>query len=1722
MPTPRASRSGDGGPLLKTWRQERLSGGRATVWLIIRRAVATLLVGLLVGWLAYLVFGPMLRPKTYLLYWSADDLDTIAAPPLEFVYEDFGGFVKLKEVVSPLPPSEAALQYESVTNRRRLDDLLSELAAANTQGRDVVILYLAAHGVVRDGKPLLMCNEFDPGSESVELFDLEELVTRLDRINARTKLLLLDAGRHPDVLSLGQTPEAFGNGLEQLMADADASSVTVLTANAPGERSHVSHALRRSVFAYFAALGLQGAADTNEDESVNLRELADFVRVNVGNWVHLATDGHQSQTPQLLGGGVSQDSGPGPFLASAAGLETPLDKLSIETEIGDAQDPEARQGWMAATAEFLKTELRSFGSKTYSQIEKLTDGDDEQEAEQLSSDEQQAKDRADRAATQAEQELALLASSWRLSEQVEKRPASPIDYAPHLWKTHVEQLLWRERRQQSGELTSDVQGSLAGGLRSVQLSLEGFLKPETPRPETPGNVIDRIWLTQPTAPEIDDAPTLALLEAVAETNGGTLASAELAEFLTAYDGWLESADDGADFRQVREKLWNAAWARFYELELLEGLSADPELSQQVVKQALLVRRVGEKVATDPLWARGWAAQTVDQADRLRLEAERLLRDKAARDWKQRTSWNLQRALSLYRAAEKELAVVRQATHLQRALLNQLADFIRWRRLTAADASSKAPTPAELESLCRALADLQSTLAAPEQVELDAIETQRKRVAAEQAKFQNRLTTQVADLANEPFKPGDAWRIDLLLNTALLTSADRTRCLEQRVEAEKTLMGDFEFNETRRSAAAGTSSTRSQTAEYLRLESLRLEAFAPAEFGAGGNLAGGTDQSEQPAALQMLRKRFEQLPRAIDAAVATNAGLGDVATRPQRLRALRRAADALHLLPSTVPADAIAQRSGAAGRDSLPQRLNAARWYDLFAAARARRLRAEQDAPTAEAAMLKRQAQQFARLADAVENQPPLPTYGPARLAVQANQTNLSLLTERQQSVVLTVKSLEASPIWIVAQYDDRLLDVRGDGTSVIAEHDVRQLNGSEEEPDRLGYPYQPAARQVAETFSLAAGESRDNFRLLVNRREGAQGDTTLVLKAVGRDAHVRREIPIQLPRRTGFALSLSDGRSVRPIGDDPVYLYPNASQDFLITATKTAGKPQQLLARLYAPRRDHRETTLADGAVGPVDAARIRQRFRCQRPFASAEPVSLSQNGAPVPLAFLFDGAAGGAAANGADEEVAAEPLPHGLLLEVVDEEAGKHTFRRLQFKVHQPRTYLDARAQYNPGNEQLNVTLRARDPARMPPGVVRAELQIDRRFLSAREGGRSGTGINRSGEPSTLTALLNGSWPRDYTPLAEAELRAYVRVNGYPRAFEFHIPRANRITDLEPVWDTTDIRIVEPTDAAEFPETPHVDAVVEVDVPPRVLAAGDETNMIRVGVDEDRSRNFNSSEEVVVLPGDRRVAVFAQPTEQSGSLALRSAVDDFRLRLPTAGINQRRVYLLGEIAPPAPAERTYRHVEIALDGSPPEIGTVRLAPRGATLRVELNPTDLTGVKSVEAGFESADEITWKKGKRLQGGAWLVELETKELPADEHTVLIRTADEVGNQTEQYRRERWVKREAEPTRPRLERGAAADPDRTKPTAPAVKNRLSGRVTYGSQPVTKIKVTVAGPGGQEKSAKISAGQRFDFGMLSPGTYALAARGLSRNLNRSKEMQVTVSDQPNTPTEIEVEIR
>jgi hypothetical protein len=376
----------------------------------------------------------------------------------------------------------------------------------------------------------------------------------------------------------------------------------------------------------------------------------------------------------------------------------------------------------------------------------------------------------------------------------------------------------------------------------------------------------------------------------------------------------------------------------------------------------------------------------------------------------------------------------------------------------------------------------------------------------------------------------------------------------------------------------------------------------------------------------------------------------------------------------------------------------------------------------------------------------------------------------------------------------------------------------------------------------------------------------------------------------------------------------------------------------------------------------------------------------------------------------------------------------------------------------------------------------------------------------------------------APQEVTALVHVDNYPRAFIFKIPRGVTSTNIEPVSDAMQVRIVSPEQGTAF-QAPvdKVAALVEVDAPEGSFADASGRAFVEVGIDEDLDHKL-LNESPVVLNSDRQIAVVAQRLAPDGTLTLDSRVSDFRLDVPSTGLSELATELLGHIVVTGLGESWSEPVKILLDGAGPSIAAElrpgREIEAGSELeiRVFTDVPDLSGIQLVEAVFESAtaagaEKVPWELGKSDGSSGWIVKLPTEKLGLGPHTALIRATDKVGNLSDVLQEDLQIVAK----RPE---GTAASAAKKEPQLP---NTVAGRVLYGNRPVVGATVALEALGVAAISPATSNEEgQFTISKVPPGKYAVKARGLVNNGYRKAEMELTVPALPKKPDPLTVKLQ
>ncbi|MDP6557927.1 MAG: hypothetical protein QGG71_24880, partial [Pirellulaceae bacterium] len=1238
--------------------------------------------------------------------------------------------------------------------------------------------------------------------------------------------------------------------------------------------------------------------------------------------------------------------------------------------------------------------------------------------------------------------------------------------------------------------------------------------------------------------------SFALAEIIARSGGESLPK-NLVEFEAAFDKAL-AADTQSELDELLKsdlpKL-EPGWERFYEFHLLGGLGARADLPWPLLKLALAIRREGEKAAAELLSGSGWARESLEIPDRLRWEAERLIRTRAASDWDTLASANLENARTLYKDAARSLRVVSQSGRLRDRVLARGRDYLHWRGLSRKDREDGVPSQSDIETLFEEVRRLDEALKSPRS-DVASVQNQLDRLQSIVDDVEKGVTADaIAQLVKAEYS-GDAWRMKILLDTKL-PSADLRQSLGEKVADVSTkLSKTFTFGRGR--LRPTTTEGRAITAEDWQLAKNRLEAeglfaslsqcsSAPAINAA---LEGFDDLDDQARwkviteASELLQGFYAALPDAIRTWMQAN---GDYSIAEQRAR-LRAAAHDMHLL---YPRDAAKLEEDL----ELQASVRRTAWYDLLAWHSQRFRNAAADATDNELQWLIDARGDYRKLASKVLANQPLPAYVKRGLRLEETppQIDLSSRDQLQAEVEFNIVGTEM-PVWLILQYDNDLLQVQSfenNPDRTYHEHDlrheVRELAAENPDGGFVGrtasqsddYPYRPDLFELPSTLRLPPNGTTA-VKLRIRRQNGADGSAKLVVKAIGKDTYVRREIEIALPSQAKYQL-LVEGedrqRSLNRNGDGVVLrALPNRVQDFALQIVNATRSPGKVTAELYATRYDV-PVVFEQGPLPPSQAAALLKRFRPLQRFGHSEieflatdeakrvtfPPSKPEEPGPKIVAIPQEDADG--------IELPGLPAPSGLLMVITDVPTGHKTFRRIQFQARRPRDYLVATATYLSVQERLEIKLTASDENVIPDDGLTIECGF--------EGLEAGTEATKVAtlSPPKYEATLSAVVPKG------SKVIARVAVDEYPRAFVFDMNCRDTVQKQEPLKDMEEIRIESPERGEAYPGSAKTIKVrVAVDAPWGSFKS--KSDYVEVGIDPDRDRELDD-DETLQLFADRQVEYFVKAIQPDGTLRINTQAGDFELDVPV-GRRNVRAYLLGRLVVDSNdtwSTEAQEPVEVVIDDSSPEIEkTTALDPPSREIPIDgdfevlirANDTNsegvaLSGVKMIEVAFDKGGEFSENKPVEMAklrpaDGVWIAKMKAADLAEGNYVIVVRPTDKVGN----FEKQRGELYGIEVT---IVAPTSAEKGMT------VTNAVIGKLSHGKNPFSKLKdseVTLTSEGEplETRQVRINPQGGFAFSKVPPGKYILSAKAFSANGWRKVEnMKVTVSSDPKTPVQLGV---
>lgn len=284
------------------WRQEAAaapSGGR--VWS--RRTKMWVGIGTLAGLVAVTVVVIFLlrpaSPSTWVLL-GTHDWDNLDLP---LNVEGYNGLVKFADWAHSDTPSVVwgrnlpHILHDGPVELKKGTDWFAEVNEDRKKETTVVLYFSAPGGADADG-PFLFLGDARPDDERKGRLYVADILSRLEDLKEKNKVLILDATQNGANWPFGQMHNDFTRRLMELDGRIEQiPRLIVINSSGPDQRSWPSDAVRQTFFAYYLREGMRGEAAAGESV-VRAGKLFDFVREHVAKKVR--ANRLAEQTPILL------------------------------------------------------------------------------------------------------------------------------------------------------------------------------------------------------------------------------------------------------------------------------------------------------------------------------------------------------------------------------------------------------------------------------------------------------------------------------------------------------------------------------------------------------------------------------------------------------------------------------------------------------------------------------------------------------------------------------------------------------------------------------------------------------------------------------------------------------------------------------------------------------------------------------------------------------------------------------------------------------------------------------------------------------------------------------------------------------------------------------------------------------------------------------------------------------------------------------------------------------------------------------------------------------------------------------------------------------------------------------------------------------------------------------------------------------------------------------
>lgn len=1749
----------------QTWRQEIESPTTKRRKRMYRRCVIVLVNAGLLGLLLYLLVPPFFAPKTNVILIGTGYNRNYQSPFIPFVNQDHDAFTAVEGIV-------VHDHREAWTSRWRSRGLADIFESVDIAQNDSLVIYLTAHGIVdAEGNALLLFDDFDLKDQDETTLVVGDLLAQITEFEVAQKILILNAGEMDYDPRMGIIANDFPQKLKECVDTLGDPSLWVICSHQSIQVSQVSHAFERSLFSLFITEGFKGAADFDQDGSVDLEELFSFTSNNVSNWAKQISAGLADQNPVLMHGD-NQGEASDLQLVRLAPSKTPyrfdvdalLAPVSLTNSLVVNLPADNRvTGVLRRTASKKSVESGSelkgssgeptgdklAGSKDPGQMDVASEESTNPESSVEAPKDQASVDSVDQANVGGKQNDSahlenmesrrLLRSAWLDSDKFASQSTklnpflNPVQNWPHIWHEYQFELSALERQLRSGlAIDSSLVNSI---LKSTNLNSPGIAPTSSS--------IENLW--PPTVESRQESnivvPTIALAEFLFGDDVGrvgldsnSLFAALEAENEQAIINWIQAnqTSDTHHYQEIR-----------FITKLLEVTEAKWELKQKVALTCL----AGERVAALGFFAPGWGKETIEEADAWRFSAEALFFDQTGADWQSDVATGLDRAVELYETAERNLTTVLEAQRLRDTSVMQVRSWVHLQqRISGRTGQSADPEGSVLLAFLEHLNLLNRELSPGGDYNFPRLQKNLNDLLQLKAVVESEYGPDfvLRNLAASSPEKGISWLGEQYLYSPFLPLLARESLVSSVDQVGRDLS---KYLTVSHSNATPTHSDASSTGSFDWINKLIVIASLESELAklfhdaTDAKTADGIDveiknhldamksasdqltlayESENHQSITTAEKKIFKELRHLGASVASiyQRSLEGLATENARANCGSSGVESrLRMLD---PRDAWRFQDLDIASVEFDGNLQwSLAWHqsrhskaDLYA--NGSRLQSDVNSGRSSPLPIILRSEASTSI-----NPPTIETRvgGTRKINLQKDSCGLvsmSLLNQGQNAIYAFIAvgfdggSIEVSPEVEVSSEAGQVPTIAfDDSQSLFADQDFASVRSG----------------KITNIIELSPSVET-TVDLTIKRKKQSTQSSVLTLDVYGVESEVksdsycpkllnRERLEVHQPVAELFIRQMFADNSFADLYADnengvALHAFPNRVNDFKVGLQNNASIHKKVSLAIYP---ENREGALAGNESYQDLINGVTPLIEYQYdlvPGGTGFPIPKMPEKATEPKVAETIGE------QSADpQEVEPDPvdLPHGLIVEIKDTETGQVDFCKLACGVKRPRRYVSPEVSYDAYANRIKVSLNPVDEGQMPNGKpIRVQAYLP--------------GSSAAGVTGKASCVLASPTYRDRLSLElpsppPTSVRLDLEVDGYPRAFSFEVFCDRSSTEIPELTELKEVRVRTRDDQVVFGETSSIPVELSVDAPVGSFENGDDTVSVSLQAD---ANGLMRNTPLITLDTDRSFKVGYKQALPDGTLHLISDVSDFQVEVASVGLRNMPLKVLGQMELGGELVKQDSQL-VMIDTSPPFITNTSITPAigfastNATVDMVVSVWDEDSiVKQLEAAFDLDGSGKFpatgiiNQSEILPNGQWKISVPTGAEPG-EKMLLIRATDEVGNSCEPFACEVLVLSQNDTDAMILEQTV----------------ELTGTVSFRGEMILNADLDLSAVGEIKESsqprvtAKTDEKGRFMFTDIPPGQYQLKARGVLRNRVRLTEIPVNIEPGPKRTVSIEVPI-